>query len=95
MIIDTHCHIYGSEMENAEEIIVQARENDICMILNGIDSVSNKEVLELADKYNNVYAALGYFYTVADEITDEEISLLDKQLENDNVVALGEIGLDY
>ena len=29
MIIDTHCHIYGSEMENAEQIIKEAAENDI------------------------------------------------------------------
>lgn len=95
MIIDTHCHIYNSEMENAAEIIAQARKNDICIILNGTDPSSNREVLDLSAKHDNVYAALGYFYSVADEITDEDIRLLDRQLENDNVVAVGEIGLDY
>ena len=95
MIIDTHCHIYYSEMENAEEIIIEAAKRDIHVILNGTDSISNKEILELSEKYENVYASLGYFYTLADEITDEDISLLDKQLENDNVIAVGEIGLDY
>lgn len=95
MIIDTHCHIYYSEMDNAEEIIRQAAENDICMILNGTDPSSNREVLELSAKYENVYAALGYFYSFADEITDEDISLLDSQLTNDNVIAVGEIGIDY
>ena len=95
MIIDTHCHIYNSEMENAEEIIRQAAENDIHVILNGTDSLSNSEILELSNKYENVHAALGYFHSFADEITDEDISLLDKQLSNDKVVAVGEIGLDY
>ena len=95
MIVDTHCHIYRSEMENADEIIKQAAENDIHIILNGTDPLSNREVLELSDKYENVHAALGYFYTFADEITDEDIVLLDGQLKNDNVVAVGEIGLDY
>ena len=95
MIIDTHCHIYKSEMENAEEIISEAAKNDIHLILNGTDPQSNEEVLELAERYENVHAALGYFHTLADEISDEEISLLDEQLENDNVVAVGEIGLDY
>ncbi|MBP5700170.1 MAG: TatD family hydrolase [Methanobrevibacter sp.] len=95
MIFDTHCHIYNSEMENAEEIIREARNNDIILILNGTDFKSNEEVLELSKKYDNVYAALGYFYTLADEISDEEISLLDNQLKNDNVIAVGEIGLDY
>lgn len=95
MIIDTHCHIYNSEMENADEIIKEAAKNDIHIILNGTDPLSNKEVLELSGKYENVYAALGYFYSFADEITDEDIFLLDEQLGNDNVVAVGEIGLDY
>ncbi|WP_407431692.1 TatD family hydrolase [Methanobrevibacter sp.] len=95
MIIDTHCHIYNSEMDNAEEIIRQAAKNDICIILNGTDPSSNMEVLELSDKYENVYAALGYFYSFADKITDEDISLLDKQLTNDKVIAVGEIGIDY
>ena len=95
MMIDTHCHIYDSEMENAEEIIIDAAENDIHMILNGTDPKSNREVLELASKHDNVHAALGYFHTFADDVTDEDITLLDKQLENDSVVAVGEIGLDY
>ncbi len=95
MIIDTHCHIYNSEMENAEEIIKEAAKRDIHIILNGTDSISNKEILELSKKYENVHAALGYFYTLADEITDEDISLLDKQLDSDKVIAVGEIGIDY
>lgn len=95
MLIDTHCHIYKSEMENAQEIIKEAAKNDISIILNGTDPQSNLEILGLSDKYNNVYAALGYFHTFADKITDEDISLLDSQLENDKVIAVGEIGLDY
>ena len=95
MIIDTHCHIYKSEMENAEEIIKKAAEKNIHMILNGTDPQSNEEVLELSKRYDNVYAALGYLYPFADEMKDEDISLLDRQLDNDNVVAVGEIGIDY
>ena len=95
MIIDTHCHIYKSEMENAEEIIREAQENDIYIILNGIGPKSNEEVLELSKNHENVYAALGYFHTLADGITDQDIALLDKQLKNEKVIAVGEIGLDY
>lgn len=95
MIIDTHCHIFSGEMENAEEIIKEAAKNDILLIVNGTDPVSNREILELSEKYENVFAALGYFHTLADEITDEDINLLDRQLESAKVVAVGEIGLDY
>lgn len=95
MIIDSHCHVYASEMENAEEIIINAAEQDIDVILNGTDPSSNLEVLELSERYENVHAALGYFYTFADDVTDDDIYLLDSQLDNEKVVAVGEIGLDY
>lgn len=65
------------------------------MILNGTDPQSNREVQELSARYDNVHGALGYFYSYANEITDDDIVLLDRQLGNDNVVAVGEIGLDY
>ena len=95
MLIDTHCHVYNSEMENAEEIIRDAAKNDIHVILNGTNPLSNKEILELSSRHENVHAALGYFHSLADEITDEDISILDRQLGNDSVIAVGEIGLDY
>ena len=95
MIIDTHCHVYNSEMDNAEYIITEAAKKNIHMILNGIDPHSNREILDLSNRYENVYAALGYFYSYADKITDDDISLLDRQLNNNKVIAVGEIGLDY
>ena len=95
MLIDTHCHIYYSEVEIAEEIIKECKKNNIVMILNGIDKKSNLEVLELSKKYDNVYAAIGYDHSVVNEITDEDLKLLENQLKNEKVVAIGEIGLDY
>lgn len=95
MIIDTHCHIYPSEIENAEDIIKECEKENIILILNGIDKESNKEILELSKKYNNVYASLGYDHSVVDKITKEDIKLLDEQLNNERVIAVGEIGLDY
>ncbi|WP_458456674.1 TatD family hydrolase [Methanobrevibacter sp.] len=95
MIIDTHCHIYKSEMENAEEILQKASENDMHIIVNGTNPRSNEEVLEVSKRYDNVHAALGYLYSFADEVTDEDIALLDRQLSSDGVIAVGEIGIDY
>ena len=95
MIIDTHCHIYYSEVENADEIIKECKKNNIVMILNGIDKKSNLEVLELLKKYDNVYAAIGYDHSVVDEINEEDLILLENQLQNEKVIAIGEIGLDY
>ena len=88
MLIDTHCHIYYSEVENAEEIIKECKKNNIVMILNGIDKKSNLEVLELSKKYDNVYAAIGYDHSVANEITDED---LKRQSESSILAAEGRI----
>lgn len=95
MIIDTHCHIYPSEMDDAEEIIKKCEEKNIVLLLNGIDKESNSEILELTKKYDNVYAALGYDHSVVDKINEDDIKILDEQLSNDKIVAVGEIGLDY
>lgn len=95
MMVDTHCHVYDSEMKDAREIIEEALQSNIHMILNGTDPSSNLEVLELAGEYDNVHAALGYLYTFADDVTGDDIELLDSQLADGNVVAVGEIGLDY
>ena len=95
MIIDTHCHMYKSEYKTAEEIIKECKNNDIKIILNGIDKKSNLEVLDLASRYDNVYAAIGYDHSVVDKITEEDLRLLESQLSNKKVIAIGEIGLDY
>ena len=95
MIIDTHCHIYYNECKNAEQILQKCKENNIIVILNGIDKESNKQVIELSKKYDNVYAAIGYDHSVVDKIGKEELLLLENQIKENNVVAIGEIGLDY
>ena len=94
-MVDTHCHVYDSEMKDAREIIEEALQSNIHMILNGTDPSSNREVLELAGEYDNVHAALGFLYTFADDVDEGDIDLLDLQLEDENVIAVGEIGLDY
>ena len=87
--------MYKSEYANAEEIIKKCKNENIKMILNGIDKDSNIEVLELSRKYDNVYAAIGYDHSIVDEITDEDITLLENQIKSNKVVARGEIGIDY
>ena len=60
MFTDTHCHIYEEYYENIDEIIKNAKENNVNRFINnGCDTTSNKEVLELSQKYDNMYCALG------------------------------------
>jgi len=95
MLIDTHCHVLSSEYDNVNEIIEDAFSNGVNkLIINGFDVDSSKEALRLAEAYENVYAAVGIGPENID-LSDDAIRTIEKLSENDKVVAIGEIGLDY
>ena len=56
MLIDTHCHLSCEDYDNLDEVINEMKG---IMIISGCDTKSNKEVLEIVDKYENVYGTLG------------------------------------
>lgn len=90
MYIDSHCHI--QTMEHPELIIDAMGEN--LMIVNGTDLVSNQQAIALAEQYKNVYAAVGCLPESKCDCDVDDLSFR-ALLENSNVVAIGEIGLDY
>lgn len=93
--IDAHNHIttkFYSE-EQIQKIMDKAIENDIeFMIVNGGHRSENIEVLELAKKYPIIKPAIGIH---PEDGEGENDVLLYKHLINEDVVAIGEIGLDY
>ncbi len=96
MFIDTHCHVYKEYYLDIDKIIQNANSNDVkILIVNGCDMKSNKEVLELVKKYDNVYGALGFHPTELDNIGEDELKWLDDNINSSKIVAVGEIGLDY
>ena len=94
-MIDTHCHVLKEEMDNYIDIINECNSKDISMIINGYDNKSNKEVIDLANKYSNVYSAIGLNYDGIDNFTDKDLEDFEELLKNNKVNAIGEIGLDY
>ena len=92
MIIDTHCHLSYDDYENLDNII---KNMDGIMIASGCDDKTNKEVLELVKKYDNVYGTLGIHPEEIDNINDNSFKLLEENLNNPKIVGIGEIGLDY
>lgn len=91
MLIDTHCHLNYEDYENLDQII---NEKNI-MIASGCDDKTNKEVLELVKKYNNVYGSIGIHPQEIDNITENSFKYIEENLNNPKIVAIGEIGLDY
>lgn len=96
MFTDTHCHIYKEYYDSFDDIYEKMKESTINRIINnGCDSKSNKEVIELLGKYSWMYGAIGIHPESADTYTKEDLEYLEKHINDDKIVAIGEIGLDY
>ena len=97
MFTDTHCHIYNEYYDNnIEQVYEKMKEANVDRIINnGCDSNSNKEVLNLLGKYSWMYGAIGIHPESADSYTDEDLKYIEEHIDDEKVVAIGEIGLDY
>lgn len=89
-MIDTHCHVLKEYYNNIDEIINRMGNNVI--IISGTNDQDNKEVIELCNKYPNVYGTIGIHPT---EIDSNDLDFIEKNLNNKKIVGIGEIGLDY
>lgn len=92
-MIDTHCHLLSSEYDNLEEVLNDIEKSNIKCIVNGCDMLSNIESLELSRKYDFVFSAIGFHPSEIDSIPDDYVNYIENNI--DNIVAIGEIGLDY
>lgn len=95
MIVDTHCHIFKEYYEDIEKVIKEAKDNNIIMIVNGINLSTNLEVINLTKKYENVYGVLGYHPSEVSYIEEKDFITLEEQLKHEKIIGIGEIGLDY
>lgn len=97
-IYDTHAHYDDEAFDNdREELLTRLLATDIDTIINvGASREGCRASLELAEKYNNIHAAIGIHpddYVNLDE--DFMEWLKNEALTNKEVVAIGETGLDY
>ena len=93
MYIDTHCHLDSRSCENIEEILKLIGDNIV--ITSGYDGKANKEIIELCNKYNNVYGTLGIHPSDIKENIEEDLTFIEENITNPKIVGIGEIGLDY
>jgi TatD DNase family protein len=99
--IDSHCHIDGPEYDaDRDEVIARAREAGVTTMLNvgtgDPHSGAFERAVELAEKHDEIYAAVGvhpHDAKLFDDAAEERLINLIKGSKR--VVAWGEIGLDY
>lgn len=94
MYTDTHCHIRKDIYKDIDEIVDKAINAGVTkMINNGTNLESNKEVLELSKKYDSLYPSLGIQPEELDDDIEESLEFIESNINE--IVAIGEIGLDY
>lgn len=97
-IFDTHAHLCDAAFDDEREaIIADLGAHGVGAFTEiGFDLPSSRAALALAERYPQVYAAVGFHPDHSDHLREEDVETLRQMVENDKkIVAIGEIGLDY
>ncbi|MDT3700712.1 MAG: TatD family hydrolase [Thermincola sp.] len=97
LFIDSHAHLDDLKYDSdRDEMLQRARNNKISKIINvGYDLPSSRRSLELAAKYDFIYAAVGIHPHDAAEAGENYLAEIRIMASRPKVVAIGEMGLDY
>ena len=94
MIIDTHCHLDDERYrEDLDEVLNRAKEAGVKKyIIPGADPKTLERAVELSEKYDDIYFAVGVHPYDAKNYNRD---FLEQFIEHKKCVAVGECGLDY
>jgi len=97
MLIDSHAHIQLKNFNNDREaMLARAKKAGVgCIITIGFDLETSVSAISLAEKYDFVYATVGMHPHDAKLLNDGTIEKFRELAQHPEVVALGEMGLDY
>lgn len=93
-MIDTHAHLLC--LEKQDEIINNMKDDKMDYIVNiGTTVEDSRQGVELAKKHDNVYTTVGIYPEYSDDVSEDDLLVIEKLASEKKVVAIGEIGLDY
>src|SRR3954470_2386319 len=97
MLIETHAHLdYPDFGPDFDDVLQRATDAGVTRIITiGTSIESSRRAVELAEKYPNVFAVIGFHPSYVEKAEDDVISPLRELAKSNRVVALGETGLDY
>ena len=95
--IDTHAHIQSEEFgADVGDVVARAREAGVtAIVVPAFDLASANDGLELSRRFENVYTTSGIHPHDASSLDEETLDRFEALLAEDEVVAVGEIGLDF
>jgi len=93
---DIHTHVNFADFDNdREEVIKRAQEAGVGIINVGVDKKTSQEVVDLAHKYEGMFATVGQHPSPHGEAEEFDYEFYKKLAQDPKVVAIGECGLDY
>ena len=97
MIVDSHCHLDFPELyADLDGVIARAKNAGVERMLTICTSVASiPKVLAIADKYPEVYAAIGIHPHRVEEHGVLPVEQIVSWTEHPKVIGIGETGLDY
>jgi TatD DNase family protein len=95
--VDTHAHLQEPEFaDDADDVIRRAQDLGVAnLVLPAVDLASARSGLDLARRHDGVYATAGYHPHEASRLDADSLSEIETLLDDEQVVAVGEIGLDF
>ena len=95
--IDTHAHLTYDDFDGQiEQIISRASDVGVNRIITvGTDFDDSRAAVNLAGKYENIYAVVGIHPHEAEKFSVKDVESYSEFMGIDQVVAIGETGLDY
>ncbi|MBG9802091.1 TatD family hydrolase [Brevibacillus laterosporus] len=97
MLFDTHAHLNAEQFdEDRDDVIAGAQANGVSTIVNvGFNRETIPTTMELAEKYDFIYAVVGWHPQDAITMKEQDLEWLEELSKHPKVVGLGEMGLDY
>jgi TatD DNase family protein len=97
VLIDSHAHIDLAEFnKDRDQVMARARERGVRAVINvGLNAESSRKSLEMAQRYEDVFVAVGFHPHEAARLKEGDLKSLADLTRDSRVVAIGEIGLDF
>jgi TatD DNase family protein len=97
VLFDTHVHLNVKQFEaDREEVMERAKAAGVeYMVIVGFDNETIPLAIDIAEKNQHIYAAVGWHPVDAVDFTEKNLEKLEDLASHPKVVAIGEMGLDY
>lgn len=96
-LVDTHLHLYDEKYDGIREEVIKQVDENLDFIVNiSCDYETSLMCIEYSNNHEKMYATIGYHPCDISKYDEEKMKeLINISKDNNKIVAIGEIGLDY